>query len=117
MNAHAFPLTATVDAARARSGLHGATVDTGLTETPFVFVGYLDRESALQAGERFALAMGRRPIMPPDYRAPASEPRRETTPAPVRVGRHGDGRRRSRRHVRAAKSAWLDGAGPRARCS
>lgn len=97
MNAHPYPLTATVDARRAPTGMHAATVDSGYGER--LFPGYLDRDSALAAGERFALAMGRRPVMPADYGEADAAPR---------VGRHGDGRRRGRRHARAMKSAWLD---------
>lgn len=94
MNAHAYPLTARVDANPSATGMHAATVADGYGER--VFLGYLSREDALAAGERFALALGRRPIMPADYQ-PAAKP-----------ARHGDGKRRARRHARAMKTAWLD---------
>jgi hypothetical protein len=89
------PLSATVDAIQATTGLHAATVATDYGE-PRQFLGYLTRADALAAGERFATALGRVPLMPADY-----VPR-------VHIGRHGDSRRRDRRQARARKESYLN---------
>jgi len=88
------PLSATVDAICAATGLHAATVATGHGDGLTVR-GYLSRADALAAGERFAEALGRVALMPADY-----QPR-------VRIGRHGDSRRRDRRQARARKESFL----------
>ena len=108
MNAHPFPLTATVATHLAATGLHFATVETGMTESPFLMVGYLNRAEAEEAGKRFAVAMGRRPILAADIDAKPVPLPREAARVPSRIWRHGDPRRQSRRHVRAAKAAWLE---------
>ncbi len=81
-------MNATIHTVAACSGLHSAVVDIG--DGGRVFPGYLDAADALEAGRRFARAMGA---------------------DPGATGKHGTDRRSVRRMVRAVKHAWLNSEG------
>ena len=81
-------MNATIHTVAACSGLHSAIIDMG--DGGHIFPGYLDAADALEAGRRFARAMGA---------------------DPGAAGKHGPDRRALRRMVRGFKHAWIDGAG------
>lgn len=115
------PLTATVAAILAPSGLVAASVDSGYGEAR-IYPGYLSEPDAIAAGARFAEAIGRRAIVPADFEPEPIRARdyretvaaiRETSDRIARArgrhdGRRGDDRRRQRRLVRAAKHSFID---------